>query len=308
MAVNATSGVAATTVRGVSAGAFISLVAAAVILILQALRLPNPTLMLLIAALTFNLALVALYSANLVLKGKRHAAIGLIALSIGLISLLPSVRFLPGIYLAVYNLNMEALFPPLWPYSVAFPLLCFLLLEIALPSRRETEVPLIIVLLLIISSVVLLFLGAIFIKALTPWLLLQSPLLNFNALAACLALAFLLILGAVLPRKGMIWEGAALLLLVGLLLEGLSTFFYRALPSFVEVPEGVRTVDRLVPIVPLLGGTVTGSLAALTGALLMMKALMQEPVGVPLSQASTVPQFGFNTREAQALRLSEPQD
>jgi len=276
--------VASTAVRGLSAGAFVSLLAASAALVLLAFRVPSPAPTLFIASITAVLAFTALFSGDLVLKGKRHQAIFMLTFAIAFIAIVTTIRFLPGLFRATYNLDVEALFPPLWPYSAAVPLMLLLLLDVALPSRRQGRVPLVVTALPVLASMMVLYFGSSFIAGLSYGFL-RLPVLIFNALASCLALSSLLIVGAVLPRKGLVKEGGIVLMAAGFLLEVMSILFYQTLPSFTEIFEGALLVERLQPLVPVVGGTVPGALSAIAGALLLIKALISpEPENLPSAQ------------------------
>ena len=263
---------AATIIRLLSFLTCASLFAASLVLIMTAPTLDRPFPQFAIAALTFVLTLSTFYGANVSLHQKKSRGIFVLTATVIILILLPTIRFVPGIFRAAYLMDLEALFPPMWIYCAAIPLLFFTLLELTMKGRNATATPLMALVFPVLAATSIIFTGSTLIGILTVGLF-ENPFLIFIGFLAPVALAAFIAFGAVIARKGMLIEGGLLLVVVGLLIEWISIMFYMTIPDFIA--ENVASIwqftifDNLLPILPILGGTIPGAFTALSGLLLL---------------------------------------
>ncbi len=283
---------AATIVRLFSSAAAGSLVVACFILALRAPTLHRPIPQFFVAGLTLLAALLVLYGGSLALKGRRGRGIVILGGVTGVLILLTIIRFVPGIFRAAYLMDIEALFPPLWVYCATIPLLLFLIFELTLQGRGEgdvpADVPIVSLFAPLVASMVVLFIGATIVGMMATAQL-SVPIVIFNGFLTTLVLVALTGLGAILPRKGMQMEGMALLVVVGLLVESLSILFYADIPKFIPhfIPpiDPWRVFDGLLPVLPMLGGTLPGAVITLSGLGLLWSTLAQQSLSTqPVEQ------------------------
>ena len=270
---------AATIIRLFSFLACVSLLAACLLLIIRAPSLDRPAPQFAVAGLTFVIALLAFYGGSTALNGRRGQGIAILGGITVILILLPTLRFVPGLFTTAYQMDLEALFPPLWVYCAAIPLLLFVLFELTLENRGEGGTPLISLFVPLVSGMIVIFTGATLMGILAAGLL-DSPIFLFNGFLAPVAIAGLMGLGAILARKGMVVEGMAILVAVGLLVEWLSVLFYATIPNFIGDHVALiwqfTVFDRLLPVLPIIGGTIPGAVTALSGLVLLKTALARQ--------------------------------
>jgi hypothetical protein len=245
-------------------------------LIADALSLPRPQQQFPVAALNMALGLVVgLASVNAGRLG-RTASIWIFGLALLVAVGFPLARYVPGITTLAYEQDVEALFPPFWPFSLSVPLLVALVAELAIPSLRDPALSGVALLLAIAAAVLMLLFGNTLIGVLaTKTTLFLFPTIVLAGLAALVALASLMVVAAVMPGRGLGWEGAVLLAMTGLGVEFASTMFYGGPPHFL-----VQNVfEPLYPhYMPVLAGTVPGVLAVLAA---LLQAWSMARNGVP---------------------------
>ena len=251
-------------IRFVAAAASISLVAAGGVVLIEAQSQSSPLSQLPAVVITLALGAVALYTSSLAVGGRRLPALSLWGACALLVILLPILQVLPIRYENLFLLELQALGPPLWPYSVAFPLLLFLVLELALPNRGENRISVLFLFLGLLSSVALLFFASALVGNVANGSLLLVPHRLFLSVITPVGISALIVLGTILPRKGMTTEGIALLLAVGLGIEWMSTWSFNG-PNFIE--EAKWFPYPRFPMLAILAGTLPGAIAAATGVL-----------------------------------------
>ena len=251
-------------IRFVSAAVSISLVAAGGVVVIEAQSESRPLLQLPAAGLTLVLGAVVLYTSSLAVGGRRLLALTLWGACAFLMILLPLLRVLPVRYENLFLLELHALSPPLWPYSLAFPLLLFLVLELALPNRGENRTSNLFLFLGLLSSTMLLYFATALVGSVADGSLLLEPRRLFLSVATPVGISALIVLATILPRKGLTIEGIALLLVVGLGIEWMSTWSFDG-PSFVV--ESKYFPYARFPLLPILAGTIPGAIAAAAGVL-----------------------------------------
>ena len=160
-------------------------------------------------------------------------------------------------------LDLKALAPPLWPYAVAVPLLLFLILETSIPSQRSDKTSNLFLVLGLLSAVVFLFFATALVGHIANRsILMLVPHRLFLSVLTPVGIGGLIVLGTALVRKGFAKEGIALLLVIGLGVEWMSTWSYDG-PHFIE--EASYTPYSRFPLLPVLAGTIPGILTAIAG-------------------------------------------
>ena len=160
-------------------------------------------------------------------------------------------------------LDLKALAPPLWPYAVAVPLLLFLILETSIPSQRSDKTSNLFLVLGLLSAVIFLFFATALVGHIANRsILMLVPHRLFLSVLTPVGIGGLIVLGTALVRKGFAREGIALLLVIGLGVEWMSTWSYDG-PHFIE--EASYTPYSRFPLLPVLAGTIPGVLTAIAG-------------------------------------------
>jgi hypothetical protein len=178
---------------------------------------------------------------------------------------MPFLQVLPVRYETETLLILKAIAPPLWPYSIAIPLLVFLVFEISIPMRKPNVTSSYFVLISLIAPAMLLF----FSNALLGEIANNSSLiLDVQLLALTFAipigLSALMAIASVLSRKRTAAFGIILLLLTGLSVEWISTWSYDG-PHFLS--SAARMWFPGFPLLPVLAGTIPGILASVAAML-----------------------------------------
>ena len=252
-------------IRLVAATVGISLVAAAGVVLIEARGLPRPLFQVPAVLLTLALGALALYASSYAILGRRFMALVSWGLCVTLLILLPLLQVLPIKYETLMLLDLKDLAPPLWPYALAIPLLLFLFLETALPGLgRNRTSNLFLFLGLLSATMFLYFTTALIGSVANESVLILVPHRMFLSVLTPIGLSALIVLATVLPRKGMVATGIALLLVTGLGIEWMSTWSYDG-PHFLE--QAARTSYARYPLLPVLAGTVPGILAAVAAIL-----------------------------------------
>ena len=243
-----------------------SLLAASAALLSTARDIPHPWHQAPAALVTLVLGLTVLGSAFGISGRSYRAALIPFGVITSLVISLPLVRYIPLVYTAAYEQDMESLFPSLWPYSASIPLLIALLAELAL-SRRQRSAPTFLLAASLIPASMLLFLSAAVIQAMAatvvavvlPWrtLLASSVLIGASAL---------IVLGTAVATRSMVWIGVVVLLGTGLFLEVSSTFFYGAASPKLFDPG----VPPISPWLAFTAGTVPGALTLLMSIMVVV--------------------------------------
>lgn len=253
-------------VRVMGGLAFLGLLGSVLPLLADAQSLDRPYLQYPAVAVTLLLALALAWVVLRAPSTPPRAVALRLGLLLAVVAAIPLLRYLPAVYHFTYERDIEGLFPPLWPYSVALPPLVVALAEAGLPLLGPPRPSGWALALTTLSAVLVLFFGGVFVVAISQQAnFLGLPFRTFRALVACLAISALLALGGLLPRKGATGPAAALLLASGLLLEGASIAFYDGPPAFLD-PDPYSL--PWPPTVALLGGTLPGAITAVAGLLL----------------------------------------
>ena len=254
----------------------ISLVAASIIVIIESRGYNQPLLQMPAAIITFLLAPLTLYASSHAMTGHRLLASIYWSICVIFLVSMPFLQVLPVRYETETLLILKAIAPPLWPYSIAIPLLVFLIFEISIPMKKPNVTSSYFVLTSLIAPAMLLF----FSNALLGEITNNSPLiLDFQLLALTftvpIGLSALMAIASVLSRKHMAAFGIILLLLTGLSIEWISTWSYDG-PHF--LPSAARMWFPGFPLLPILAGTIPGILACLA-AMLAARETYLKPKG-----------------------------
>ena len=254
---------ASSLVRLVSSVVAVSLVAAAGVVVIESQGQIRPLFQIPAAALTLGAGALAIYAGSLAVSGRRAAAQLWWIVCIVALVLLPTLQVLPMAYDTIALLDLKALAPPLWPYAVAVPLLLFLILETSIPSQRSDKTSNLFLVLGLLSAVIFLFFATALVGHIANRsILMLVPHRLFLSVLTPVGIGGLIVLGTVLVRKGFAREGIALLLVIGLGVEWMSTWSYDG-PHFIE--EASYTPYSRFPLLPVLAGTIPGVLTAIAG-------------------------------------------
>ena len=254
---------ASSLVRLVSSVVAVSLVAAAGVVVIESQGQIRPLFQIPAAALTLGAGALAIYAGSLAVSGRRGAAQLWWVVCIVALVLLPTLQVLPIVYDTTALLDLKALAPPLWPYAVAVPLLLFLILETSIPSQRSDKTSNLFLVLGLLSAVIFLFFATALVGHIANRsILMLVPHRLFLSVLTPVGIGGLIVLGTALVRKGFAREGIALLLVIGLGVEWMSTWSYDG-PHFIE--EASYTPYSRFPLLPVLAGTIPGVLTAIAG-------------------------------------------
>lgn len=236
-----------------------ALIAASAVILSIAWLFPHPGQQALAALATFLLGVTVMVSAPGIVRRSHTSALSHFGAYTLLVVTLPTVRYVPFVFSFVYLKDLESLFPPLWPYCFAIPLLFALLGELALSRRQRTAsvhlvagalVPA--VMLLFFSSQVIQVAGATLEGIISPWRVLLAAVTSIATSGA-------IILGTTMTTRGLTWLGLPVLVVIGLSLEIVSTFLYGS--------AALKPLDFSLPIlplwIPLAGLTMPGALTLL---------------------------------------------
>ena len=254
---------ASSLVRLVSSVAAVSLVAAAGVVVIESQGQTRPLFQIPAAALTLGAGALAIYAGSLAVSGRRTAAQLWWVVCIVAVVLLPTLQVLPIAYDTPALLDLKALAPPLWPYAVAIPLLLFLILETSIPSQSSDKTSNLFLFLGLSSAVIFLFFATALVGHIANRsILMLVPHRLFLSVLTPVGLGGLIVLGTALVRNGFAKEGIALLLVIGLGVEWMSTWSYDG-PHFIA--EASYTPYSRFPLLPVLAGTIPGILTAVAG-------------------------------------------
>ena len=242
-----------------------SLLAAAAVLVATAGAMSHPGQQLWAALLTAVVGAAVCWS--VVLSPERTLfRLLLFSSALTLVVILPLVRYIPSLYTFLYNQDYEALFPPLWPYSIAIPLLVAMIGELALPRGEQLSFSRTPMLLALVAACLCLFFSFTVAGKLAAGVHLTVPERSLVAYGASIGLSSSIILGGLIARKGIVWAGVGILMTTGLFLEMMSIRFYDG------IPVSLTHTNFPVPLslwVPLLGGTIPGALSLLVALSLL---------------------------------------
>lgn len=242
-----------------------SLLAAAAVLMATAGTMSHPGQQLWAALLTAVVG-VAVCLSVLLSPERRLSRLLLFSIALVLVVVLPLLRYIPALYTFLYNQDYEAFFPPLWPYSIAMPLLIAMIGELALPGRTQLSPSRAPMRLALVAACLCLFFTFTLAGKLAAGPHLSAPEKSLVAYGASIGVSSLIILGTLIARKGVVWAGVGILLVTGLFLEMQSIRFFDG------IPLSLTHTDSPVPLslwVPLLGGTIPGALSLLVALSLL---------------------------------------
>lgn len=252
-------------VRIVAMAVGVSLVAAAGVLAIEAQTQPKPLHQAPAVLVTLALGALAVYAGSLAVLGRRGMAAAAWGVCVVLVVALPFIQLLPVKYETSFLIDLKALAPPLWPYALAIPLLLFLLLETSLPGVGANRTSNLFLGMGLTAAVMFLyFTTALIGDVANSSILIFIPRRLFLTVLTPVGLCALLVLGTVLPRRGLVLPGIVLLIVAGLGIEWMSTWSY-------DGPHFLESADRIpypgYPQLPILAGTIPGLLAAAAGIL-----------------------------------------
>jgi len=250
--------------RLVAATASVSLVAATGVLLVEARGEAKPLFQVPAILLTLGLGVLALYASSFAVVGRRMKALTLWGVCIAVLIILPLLQFLPMEYGTSALLDLKALAPPLWQYTLAIPLLLFLFLETAIPSFRPNNTSNVVLSIGLLSAIAFLFFTTVLIGDIANRsMMIFIPHRMFLNVLTPIGISSLIVLAIVLTRKGLVALGITLLLVTGLGLEWMSTWSYDG-PHFLTTSTAQIPFDRY-PLLPVLAGTIPGVLAGSGG-------------------------------------------
>ena len=242
-----------------------SLIAASGVLIVEAQSQSKPLFQLPATIVTIGLGALVLYAGSAAVKGRRALALAYWTGSLLLLVMLPLLQVLPIEYNTLALLDFQALAPPLWQYTVAIPLLLFLVLNTAIPSMRPNSTSNVFLLVGLTSTILFLFFTTALLGDMANrTIMIYIPLQLFVSVAAPIGISALMVMGVVLIRKGLVALGIATLLATGLGIEWISTWSYDG-PHFIEAAKTVPVARY--PLLPVLAGTIPGMLAGIAAVL-----------------------------------------
>ncbi|MFH1560531.1 MAG: hypothetical protein ABID84_03880 [Chloroflexota bacterium] len=250
--------------RLVAAAVGVSLVAASGVLLVEAQSQPKPLFQIPATLLTLGLGGLALYASSFAVAGRRMTALACWGICVALLILLPLLQVLPISYDTPTLLDLKAFAPPLWPYTLAIPLLFFLFLETSLPSVGPNNTSNVFLSIGLLAAIMFLFFTTALIGDIANRsILIFVPHRMFLSVLTPIGLSGLIVLATVLARKGLVAAGIALLLVTGLGIEWMSTWSYDG-PHFID---SATIPYARYPLLPVLAGTIPGILAAVAGIL-----------------------------------------
>lgn len=252
-------------IRLVSSLVCMSLIAASAVLFVESTSRLSPLFQVPGILITLSLGILALYASSLAVTGRRSSALASWAACITCIILLPFLQFLPINYQDTpVLLDIRALAPPLWPYTMAIPLLLFLLLDTSIPSAETTTTSNLFLCLGLLSSVMFLFFTTVLIGSVVNISeLMLIPHRLFLSMLTPIGISSLIVLATVLTKKGLVMLGISLLVSTGLSIEFMSTWSYDG-PHFID---SAQVPYARFPMLPVLAGTIPGIIAVLAGIL-----------------------------------------
>jgi len=250
--------------RLVAATVGVSLVAATGVLMVEAQGEARPLFQVPAILVTLGLGALALYASSLAVAGRRMKALAFWGICIAVLIILPLLQFLPMEYGTPALLDLKALAPPLWQYTLAIPLLLFLFLETSIPSLRPNNTSNVFLSIGLLSAIAFLFFTTALIGNIAnDSMMIFIPHRMFLHVLTPIGISSLIVLGIVLTRKGLVALGITLLLATGLGLEWMSTWYYSG-PHFLTTSVAQMPFERY-PLLPVLAGTIPGVLAAVAG-------------------------------------------
>lgn len=253
-------------VRLFASVAAVSLISASVSILIDLPDHSYPVFLLPSVLITVLCAILAYYAGQKYIDGQENIARYIWIGCLTCISIFPMLQVLPIQYDTELLLYIKNLSPPLWPYSISFPILVFIILETSFKGRGETRTPITFMLLTMLSAVTLIFFASTLIGSIandSELILLPKTLFINSSLP--LLVSFLIILIIVMARKGFTSQAIILAVLIGLIIEYVSTWSYDG-PHFLESANFLPYPG--FPIIAFLSGTIPGILLAASGLLL----------------------------------------
>ena len=236
-----------------------SLLASAIAIFAVSGQYPNPEHQVLGATATLILGIVVGTAALGLGATNRYIDLSVFGLLFLLVLALPLLRFIPFIYTAVYERDLESLFPPFWVFSLSIPLMVMVIAELALSGRKRTFSAALMVVAVVPASL-LLFYSSVIVDIMSSFAFVTLPSRTLYAYSACVGLSSLIIVGAAMATRSMTVLGILILVATGLFLEVTSVYFYDGISRY-------WTFSKIwLPYsfwVPFLAGTVPGAMALL---------------------------------------------
>ena len=236
-----------------------SLLASAVAILSVSGQYPNPEHQVIGAAATFILGLVVGAAALGLGATNRYLDLSVFSLLLLLVLALPLLRFVPFVYTAVYERDLESLFPPFWVYSLSIPLMVMVVADLALTGRKRTFSAALLVAAVVPASL-LLFYSSVIVDIMSSFAFVAIPRKTLFAYSACVGLSSLLIVGATMATRSLAILGVLILVATGLFLEVSSIYFYDGISRYWTFSKIWLPYSLWVPF---LAGTVPGAMAIL---------------------------------------------
>ena len=243
--------------------ASLSLFGAALSILLDFDTHPQPIFLTPSVTITAVCSLLVYYAGNEYAKGNYPLASLVWTVCLVLTSTLPFLQLLPIEYDNEVLLYIKYLSPPIWLYSVSFPILLFLILEIKIKDASEMPLSVFPIGLGLLSSMILMFFSSSLIANIgNDSELIMLPMTLFLSSAIPILITCLIVFITVLTKKGFMLSGATSLIIIGLGVEYFSTWLYDG-PYFIESSSYVPYPG--FPMLAVLAGTIPGILLVLTG-------------------------------------------
>jgi hypothetical protein len=255
----------------------VSLVAATGVLLVEAQGESRPLFQVPAILATLGLGVLAPYASSFAVAGRRMKALAFWGICIAVLIILPLLQFLPMEYDTPVLLDLKALAPPLWQYTLAIPLLLFLFLETSIPSLRPNSTSNAFLSIGLLSAIAFLFFTTALIGDIAnDSMLIHIPHRMFLSVLIPIGISSLMVLAIVLVRKGLAALGIILLLTTGLGLEWVSTWSYDG-PHFLA--STAQLPFERYPLLPVLAGTIPGILSAVAGVIAGMEIYLKAGTG-----------------------------
>jgi len=246
--------------------ASVSLISASASILIEIPGHSYPVFLLPSVLITLLCAMLTYYAGHKYIYGQEYIARCIWIGCLLCISILPLLQLLPIKYDTEVLLYIKNLSPPLWPYSISFPILVFIVLETSLEGKQETRTSIAFILLSFSSAITLIFFASTLIGNIAndSELILLPKVLFINS-SMPLLISFLIICITIMARKGFTYQAIILAIFIGLTIEYVSIWSYDG-PHFLESAKSVPYPG--FPVIAFLSGTIPGILLSLSGLIL----------------------------------------
>ena len=256
--------------------ASISLASATVSILIDMPKASYPVFLLPSVVMTGLCAILTYYAGQKYVEGQEKIARNIWIGCVTCISIFPMLQVLPMQYETEILLYIKNLSPPLWPYSISFPILLFIILDTSLKGREETRTSTAFIVLSMLSAVTTIFFTSTVIGEIAndSELILLPKVLFINS-SLPLLISSLIILIIIMARKGFKSQAIILSICMGLTIEYVSTWSYDG-PHFLESANFLPYSG--FPLMAFLSGTMPGILLAVSGLLLGWQTYIEREI------------------------------